>query len=142
MTDGPGQALANAVLGLLRADTTWNSTCPTYDGLVPSGAKPPYRQVYFNITRPSEDLDNAADGRSRVWILYTYVHNVGGGTDASAARAVAQRSETHLVDKSPTVPGLSVGLIRLEDSQSPGRDETTGVFIGDAVQTYRLRATS
>lgn len=142
MTDGLDQALVNAVLALLRADATYNSACPTYDGLVPAGARPPYRQVYFNLARPSEDLDNAADGASRVWIVYVYVHNVGGGLDASAARAVAQRSRTQLLDVTPAVSGLSCGRIRLEDAQPPQRDETTGVLVMDAVQTYRLRATS
>jgi hypothetical protein len=142
MSDGLDQALTNAVLGLLRADPTYNTLCPTYDGVVPAGAVPPYRQVYFNLTRPSEDADNAADGLSRVWVLYTYVHNVGGGTDASGARAVAQRSRTQLLDQRPAVTGLSVGMLRLEDAQPPERDETTGKPVMDAVQTYRLRATS
>lgn len=142
MTDGLDQALANAVLGLLRADADYNTRCPTYDGVVPDGAKTPYRVVYLNTLRPSEDVDNAHDGRSRVWIQYAIVHNVGGGVDASAARAVAQRTRTQLLDVRPVVAGLSCGLIRLEDSQQPGRDETTGVFVGDAVQTYRFRATS
>jgi hypothetical protein len=142
VTDGLDQALVNAVLALMRADTDYDTRCPTYDGLVPDDAKTPYRVVYFNTLRPSEDLDNAADGRSRVWIQYVIVHNVGGGRDASAARAVAQRTRTQLLDVRPTVAGLSCGLIRLEDSQQPGRDETTGVFIGDAVQTYRFKATS
>jgi hypothetical protein len=142
MTDGLDQALVNAVLGLLRADASYNSVCPTYDGLVPDGAVPPYRQVYFNLLRPSDDPDNAADGRSRVWTLYTYVHNVAGGQDASGARAVAQRSRTQLLDQSPAVAGLSVGMLRLDDAQPPERDETTGKPVMDAVQTYRLRATS
>jgi len=143
MTDGLDQALVNAGLTLLRADAAYNAVCPTYDGTVPVGASKPYRLVYTSLNRPSEgDVDLNADGRSRVWIVRWIVHNVAGGTDASAARAVAQRTRTQLLDQQPSIPGLNCGLIRLEDSQPPERDETTGVLVMDAVTTYRLRATS
>jgi hypothetical protein len=138
MTDGIDQALANLVLGLLEADTALK----TYDGLVPKDARPPYRQVYVSITRPSEDPDTAADGRSSVWVARYYVHNVASGLDASGARAVAQRTRTTLLDVRPVIAGLNCGLLRLEDSQPPERDETTGVLVMDAITTYRLKATS
>lgn len=138
MTDGLDQALANVGLTLLRADTTYQ----TYDGMVPRGATPPYRLVYTDLSRPMEDTDLSGDGLSRVWVVRWIVHNVASGADASGARAVAQRTRTSLLDQRPTVPGLNCGLIRLEDSQPPQRDETTGVLVMDAVTTYRLRATS
>lgn len=138
MTDGLDQALAGAYLSLLAADTA----VPTYDGLVPSGARAPYRLVYFDFSRPAEDQDLSGDGLSRVWVARAIVHNVGSGADASAARAVAQRTRTYLLDKRPTISGLTCGLIRLEESQPPERDETTGVLVMDAISTYRLRATS
>jgi hypothetical protein len=59
-----------------------------------------------------------------------------------AARAVAQRARTALLDVQPTVAGLTCGRIRLEDTQPPQRDETTGALVMDAICTYRLRATS
>lgn len=139
MTDGLDQAIVNAGLQLLRDDTQLT----VHDGQAPVGAKPPYVLVYTTLARPSDgDVDLAADGRSRVWVLRLICHCVGSGTNASAARAVAQRVRTQLLDQSPAVAGLSCGRFRLEDSQPPERDETTGVLVMDAISTYRLRATS
>lgn len=137
MTDGLDQALADVGLDLLQADTSLT----VYDGVVPKGAVRPYVLVYTSISRPSEDLDNAFDGRSGVWSVRWICHCVGD--NAEAARGVAQRVRTQLLDVRPVVVGLACGLIRMEgDSLPPVRDETTGVLVMDAVETYRLRATS
>lgn len=137
MTDGHDQALADAGLDLLRAD----ALLTVHDGVVPAGAARPYVLVYTSISRPSEDPDNAADGRTAVWVARWICHCVGD--NAGAARAVAQRVRTALLDVAPAVAGLSCGLIRMEaESLPPQRDESTGVPVMDAVETYRLRATS
>lgn len=135
MTDGLDQALIDAGLALLRAD----ASLAVYDGAAPAGVVRPYVLIYSTVTRPSEDLDNAADGRTRVWVARWICHCVGD--NASAARAVAQRVRTALLDVSPTVSSLTCGRIRMEgDSLPPQRDESTGVLVMDAVETYRLRA--
>lgn len=137
MTDGLDQAFVNAGLDLLRADTALT----VFDGAVPNPyPAPPYVLVYTYISRPSDDPDNSADGQSRVWVARWICHCVGA--NATAARAVAQRVRTALLDVRPTVAGLSCGLIRWEESQPPGRDETTGSLVMDAVEIYSLRATS
>lgn len=139
MTDGLDQALVDAGLALLAADPVappW----PVYDGVVPNGAVRPYWLVYSIVSRPPDDVDNAADGRSRVWEVRYIVHSVAG--NAKAARAGAERARTQLLDVSPAIPGLSCGRIRLETSDPPTRDEITGEPVMDAIQTYRLRATS
>ena len=60
-----------------------------------------------------------------------------------AARGVAERVRTALLDVRPVVSGLSCGLIRMDgDPQPPRRDETTGALVMDAIETYRLRATN
>jgi len=58
------------------------------------------------------------------------------------ARAIAQRVRTQLLDARPTIAGLTCGMVRLEASEIPLRDEKTGVLVMDAVEIYRLRATS
>lgn len=138
ITDGLDQALANAGLALLAADTS----LVVFDGAVPNPTPaPPYVVVYCTVNRPSEDPDNAGDGRSRVWSAAWIVHCVGG--NAVAARAVAQRVRTALLDVSPAIPGLSCNRIRMDpDSPPPQRDESTGSVVMDAVSTYRLRATN
>lgn len=137
MTDGLDQAIANAGLALLTADTS----LVVCDGVVPAGTQPPYALVYTTVNRPSEDPDNAADGLSRVWSAAWIVHSVGG--NAAAARAVAQRVRTALLDIRPVISGLSCNKIRMDpDSPPPQRDETTGVVVMDLVQTYRLKATN
>lgn len=145
MTDGLDQALAAAGIALLQAD----ANLTLYDGGVPSPTpQPPYVVVYTTIDRPSDDPDNAVDGKTRVWVARWICHCVGGGLGANpaqaaqAARAVAQRVRTQLLDVRPVIAGLSPGLIRWEQSTPPQRDETTGVPVMDAVEIYRLRATN
>jgi hypothetical protein len=137
MTDGLDLALTAVAIDLLTADTQLK----VYDGIVPAAAARPYVLVYTSLSRSSEDPDNAGDGLTRVWMVRWICHCVG--ESASAARKVAERVRTALLDVQPTVPGLSCGLIRMEgDSLPPERDETTGVAVMDAVVTYRLRANS
>ncbi len=138
MTDGLDQLLANAGLALLNADPG----LVVFDGAVPNPTPaPPYAVVYTTVTRPSEDPDNSANGLSGVWVASWIVHSVGG--NAAAARAVAQRVRTALLDVRPVIAGLSCNRIRMDpDAPPPQRDESTGSVVMDAVNTYRLRATS
>lgn len=141
ITDGLDQAIVNAGIALLQADLG-PPALQVFDGVVPAGTavNNGYVLVYSYLTRPSEDGDNAMDGRTRVWVCHWVLHCVSG--TATAARAVAQRARTALLDVRPTVAGLSCGLIRMEESLPPQRDETTGTPVMDAVQTYTLRATN
>lgn len=140
MTDGLDQALYNAGLALLTADVSLT----VYDGVVAASGTPPYVVVYGTVARPSDDPDNSVNGRSGVWVARWICHCVGG--DATAARAVAQRVRTALLDVRPTVTGFAasaVGPIRLEqDPVPPTKDETTGTAVMDQVEVYRLRATA
>jgi hypothetical protein len=141
ITDGLDQALTNVALTLLAADTG-PPTLVVFDGVVPPNTpvNAGYVLVYSYLSRPSGDLDNSANGKSGVWNQRWILHCVGG--TAAAARAVAQRARTALLDVQPSVAGLSCGRIRLEETQPPQRDETTGVLVMDAVQTYSLKATN
>jgi hypothetical protein len=139
MTDGLDQALANVGLNLLRADLSLK----VYDGTVPSPTPaPPYVLVYTVIARPADAASgaHALSSLSSHWTASWYCHCVGG--DAVAARAVAQRVRTQLLDVAPVVAGLSCGLIRQADSQPPARDETTGVLVMDALLVFELYASA
>jgi hypothetical protein len=141
VTDGLDQALANAGIALLQADTS----LVVFDGAVPRPTPdvsngPGYVLVYTTVDRPSDDLGNALDGRTRVWTGRWICHCVGG--NAAAARAVAQRVRTALLDVRPVVTGLATGPIRWEQSNPPLRDESTGLVVMDAVEIYRLLATN
>ncbi len=137
------QAIADAGLALLGADPALT----VYDGVVvnptPDILSNPYVLVYTTVERPSEDLDNSANGRSTVWVARWICHCVGG--NAHAARAVAQRVRVAMLDANlnglPTLVGLSCGLIRWEQSSPPEKDETTGIPVMDAIEIFRLRAT-
>jgi hypothetical protein len=140
VTDGLDQALANAGLALLTADVALT----VYDGVAPNptpdvGATP-YVLVYTTIDRPADDPDSSLDGTSDVWLARWICHCVGA--TPAAARAIAQRVRTQLLDQRPVVTGLACGLIRLEQSQPPTKDETTGGAVLDAVEVYRLKAKS
>lgn len=144
ITDGLDQAVAKAGLDLLRADVG-PPALQVFDGKVPANTAPPYVQVYFYLDRPIDDPGNAQDGRSRVWVGRWICHCVGGGDDAVAARMVAQRVRTALLDVRPTVAGFTAGgtgQFRMDSAQPPQRDETTGVLVMDTVSTYRLRLES
>jgi len=144
VTDGLDQALQHVALDLLNADTELT----VYDGFVPPGAisagvpLAPFVVVYTDITRPSESASGAQylDGRSSHWTAAWYCHCVGG--NAEAARAVAQRVRTALLDVAPTVAGVACGLIREVNSTPPTRDETTGVLVMDALRVYELYASA
>jgi hypothetical protein len=139
VTDGLDQALANAGMALLNADPIAPALV-VFDGYVAPGTPPPYIVVYTSVDRPSEDEDNAGDGRSRVWLARWILHCVGA--NAVAARAIAQRARTQLLDVRPVITGLSCGLIRHEQSDPPQRDESTGVLVMDALEIFRCKATS
>lgn len=141
MSDAYDQALVNAGLALLRADTG-PPALVVYDGVAPKGALPPYVLVYSYLNRPDVDVDLTFSGGSNVWVVRWICHCVGSGADASAARAVAQRVRVALLDQQPVIAGLNCGLIRAEESNPPQRDESTGTLYMDAISVYRLKATS
>jgi hypothetical protein len=138
MTDGLDQALVNAGLALLEADPDLT----VFDGKVPNGSRPPYVLVYTTVDRPDSDVDLGFGARSKVWVTRWICHCVGAGEDAAAARAIAQKVRTQLLDQTVTIPGLNTGLIRAEPATPPRRDESLGTLVMDLVATYRLRATS
>jgi hypothetical protein len=137
MTDGLDQLLAASAITLLQADPVLT----VLDGFAPPATEPPYVLVYTSLGRPSADPDNSIDGRSRVFTARWYCHCVGG--DAKAARAIAQRVRTQLLDVRPVIAGLECGLIREQpDPPTPIRDEMTGSLVMDAICIYELRASS
>jgi hypothetical protein len=135
MTDGRDQAMADAGLNLLRADIG-PPALVVFDGPVSAGQQPPYVRVYTHIEWPADDPNNALDGVSGRAVVRWYCHCVG--SNDTAARAVAQRVRTQLLDKRPAVAGMVPGMIRHEQSIPPVPDETTGVPVLDTVNVYRL----
>lgn len=124
---------ADAGLALLRADTS----LVVYAGSVPNPApNPPYVLVYVDVAWPDGDPGNGADGTSGTCVTRWYCHAIGG--NLQAARAVATRVRTALLDKRPTITGRACGLIRQEATQPPQRDESTGALVMDQVAVYRL----
>jgi hypothetical protein len=146
VTDGLDQLLASAAVTLLQAD----AGLTVFRGGVPDPTPdPPYVVIRTAPPdRPSDDPDNSLNGKSGVWVTHIYCYCVGGGggtpADAEVASiAVAQRVRTQLLDARITIAGLSCGPIRWDQSLPPRRsDEITGVPIVEAVEIYRLRATS
>ncbi len=130
------QAHADALLGLLRAD----SVLKVQDGAVAKGTVPPYVVVYIALVTPDGQVVNSAPltGASERVVMRAYCHSVGA--NGQAARAVAQRVRTALLDVVPTIAGRECWPIRHEDSQPPDRDETTGVLVMDQVDVYRLES--
>jgi hypothetical protein len=132
------QAHAAAVLALLNADVG-PPALVVRDGVVPTAAAPPYVVVYFSVESPAAEIDMQSSNleyASRRVDCYAYCHSVGG--NAVAARAVAARVRTALLDAVPVIAGRSVFPIRHTENQPPVRDETTGVLVMDQVDVYRL----
>lgn len=126
------QAHADAILGLLNADTDLT----VYDSAVPKGALPPYVLVYPSTTTPEgTSLTNLQDRA----VTRAYCHCVGA--DAIAARAVAGRVAAALLNVTPTVTGRVCWPIRDDDAGAPpDRDESTGVLVMDRLAVYRLES--
>lgn len=137
MTDGLDQAMADAGLNLLRADLG-PPALVVLDGPVPAGQQPPYIRAYTTIEwlPGPEDDNNALDGVSGRAVVRWTLHCVGANDQA--ARAVAQRARTQLLDKRPAIAGMVPGMIRHEQGVPPTVDEITGVAVVDAVHVYRL----
>jgi len=138
MTDGLDQELANAGLDLLRADPDLT----VFDGAVanptPDIKSDPWVLVYTTISWPTGAPGDALDGLSGSPTVRWICHCVGG--NAEAARAVAQRVRTQLLNQRPVIAGLDLGMIRFEQGDPPGRNEMTGELVMDAVVIYRLNA--
>lgn len=134
---GDVQDHADGYLTLLRADPDLT----VYDGRVPNDAIPPYVLVYTTL----DDTDGSApergdslDGTSGGSTARAYCHQVGG--NQLAARAVAQRVRTDLLNQRPAVSGRGCGLIRQDFSSPSDRDETTGTEIQDIITVYQFRS--
>lgn len=139
MTDGHDQAMVDAGLALLRADTG----LVVFDGAVsnPTPA-PPYVLVYTTVDWPEDDPGyDALDNRSTHAVVRWICHCVGG--DQITSRAVAQRVRTQLLNQRPVIAGMQPGLIKQETpALPPNRDERTGSVVMDSVRTYRLTVAS
>lgn len=142
ITDGIDQALVNAGLALLAADTG-PPALVVYDGVVPAipNVNAGYVVVYSTVEWPANAPGDSLDGLSGSPTVRWLCHCVGG--TASASRAVAQRVRTALLNKRVVVAGLDVGFIKQEPGAgTPQRDETTGSLVMDTQVTYRAEATS
>jgi hypothetical protein len=79
-------------------------------------------------------------GLSTTWTTRWYLHCVGANEYAAAA--VRMRARVALLDFRPTIAGRNCGPIRLEASNPPQRDDSTGVLVVDALDVYRLLTTA
>ena len=111
------------------------------DGAVPNGTIAPYVLVYFTVVTPSgetpADSTPITMDSDRV-VARAYCHCVGA--TATAARVIACRVRTRLLNVTPTITGRECWPIRQDDSQPPQRDETTGTLVMDQVDVYRLES--
>jgi hypothetical protein len=131
------QLHAQAVLALLDADNT-SPALVVLDGKVPTAQLPPYVLVYFSDHDPDDAESRKLPGASTRHVTRAYCHSVGG--DQTAARAVAVRVRTALLDVIPTVAGRVCWPIRREEGQPVQRDEQTGAAVWDKVDLYRVES--
>lgn len=127
---------AAAVLALLNA-APGPPTLYVFDGKVPTGTDPaakPYVLVYFDAAQP----DLSFVGRSWTFQLGITCHSVGA--TARAARMVADRVRTALLDVAPVVATRKCWPIRWDSGTPPQRDEQTGASVFDQVDVYLLRS--
>lgn len=126
---------AEAGLKLLAADVGLT----VFDGKVSDPTpEPPYVVVFTSVSWPGREAGaaNALDGLAVTIETEWNVHCVG--LTAAAARAVAMRVRTALLNKRPTIAGRNCGLITQDEAPPPFSDESTGRQIVDASSTYRL----
>jgi len=128
-------AHAAAILAILNAVDDVPALV-VYDGAVPQLTAPPYVVVYFADADPLESTSTHLTHEARRHITDAYCHCVG--TNGQAARMVADRVRTALLNVTPTVSGRACFPIRRTDGQPAQRDETTGRLVMDKVDVYRL----
>jgi hypothetical protein len=132
------QEHADAILALLAAAHPVSPALVVYDGKSPedpANLAAEYVLIYMYTTRP--DGSALTNGSDRA-VTRAICHCVGG--DAKAARAVAGRVASALLDVAPAIAGRRCFPIRDEGSQPPRRDEATGVMVMDQLVTYRLES--
>lgn len=139
----PVQDLADAFFTLLRS-APGSPSLAVYDGAVPDGPEPAYALVYFYIETPdglqAPDAVNIT-GDSEVIDAWAYVHCVGAEPQAArAARGVAGRVRSAVLNKTLTVAGRSCFPIRWREGQPPARNEETGEVVFDQVDVYSFRS--
>lgn len=140
----PIQDHADAFLTLLAA-AIGSPSLAVYDGRVPDGPEPAYALVYFFIQTP--DGLAAPDAvpltmDSDVIDARAYVHCVGADPQGErAARAVAGRVRSTVLNKRLTISGREVAPIRWIDGQPPQRfEEVPGSPVFDLVDVYGFRS--
>ena len=122
---------ARIVLDLLTND----GNQPVYNNYAPDNVAPPYLYVFSHVWWPG----NGSDGQNfdmvtNQCMTRAYVHCVGE-TD-EAARALSNRVRQLLVNVKPVIAGRSCSLIQQESSNTPDKDERSGVLVMDAVASY------
>lgn len=135
---------ADAFLTLLAA-ATGSPSLAVYDGKVPDGAEPAYALVYFFIQTP--DGLAAPDAvpltmDSDVIDARAYVHCVGADPQgARAARAVAGRVRSTVLNKRLTISGRDCAPIRwIEGQQAQRNEDVPGTAVYDMVDVYGFRS--
>lgn len=129
------QAHLDAIVNLLTGSGSPPLT--VFKGKVPDNTATPYVRVYSTLEFLPDGQGNALDGQSKSAIARYYCHCVGGSDDA--ARGLAARVRTALLDVRPVITGRTCGLLREEEAPPPIPDESTGAYVIDAIRTYRLR---
>jgi len=122
---------ARVVLDLLTND----GNQPVYNNYAPDNTAPPYLYVYSHVWWPGSGSDGQNfEGVTNQCVTRAYVHCVGE-TD-EAARSLSNRVRQLLVNVKPVIAGRSCSLIQQESSNTPEKDERSGVLIMDAVASY------
>lgn len=140
----PIQDHADAFLTLLAA-ASGSPSLAVYDGRVPDSPEPAYALVYFFIQTP--DGLAAPDAvpftyDSDVVDARAYVHCVGADPQgARAARAVAGRVRSAVLNKTLTLSGRQSFPIRWLEGTPPQRtEEVPGGPVFDQVDVYGWRS--
>lgn len=140
----PIQDHADAFLALLAA-APGSPSLVVFDGKVDSTTVPPYALVYFAIETPDglvapDAVSLHAD--SDVIDARAIVHCVGGDPQAArAARAVAGRVRSAVLNKRLTITGRDCSPIRWREGQPPQRnEEIPGSAVFDQVDVYGWRS--
>lgn len=136
MSDQLDELHTQAGIARLQADSTLVVVADTPIGV---NQAPPYVRVYVHIERPADHHGNKLSGTSDAYVVRWYCHCVGANDTSS--RAVAMRVRSALLDYRPTITGRDCGLIRMESSVPPQRDESTGVMVIDTLQIFTMSST-
>lgn len=139
MTDLLDEQHAQVAFGLLAANT---NIAHVFDSSVADPTPDPNEGWVLIYTSVAWTRDGIGTGLDAVQDTITTTWNVHcASSKPDAARVLGMQVRDSLIGKRPVIAGRNCGLIKQDDVQPPGRDDSLGITVYDAIANYSFQST-